>query len=353
MVPPYRMEVFNILSELLDHGLTVVTCTHMERGRQWLPAKGQFSHINLSGIQLSRGRFVSHFNPEITSVLKKFQPDVICVSGFTPTMLLAIWYARRNRIPLVLAMDGWLGGDVMPMTPVHRFLRTRYVPRCATGIAIGEKSREWFLHYGLADEKVFVSPLVPAWPPPLRINDFQERPFDLLWCGHLSVMKGTDVFTEVARRLNERFEGLRVRVVGDGPEEARVRDAFDKNGINAHFDGFLQADQLMDVFSSARVFLFPTRFDPWGLVANEAIQCGTPLIISPYAGSSEDLIKDGTEGFVRELDVEDWTSSASALLSDPERWRTFSRAARKKAAGFSTRQSAQAMSRALKAALSN
>jgi glycosyltransferase involved in cell wall biosynthesis len=71
--------------------------------------------------------------------------------------------------------------------------------------------------------------------------------------------------------------------------------------------------ELPEVFSKARIFLFPTKFDCWGLVANEACAAGLPVFISPHAGAAGELVKSGINGYVLELDVNVWGEGCFTL----------------------------------------
>ena len=62
--------------------------------------------------------------------------------------------------------------------------------------------------------------------------------------------------------------------------------------------GFAQREQLPAYYALADVFVFPTHTDPWGLVVNEAMACGLPVISSDAAGCAADLVESGWNGRV-------------------------------------------------------
>ena len=64
------------------------------------------------------------------------------------------------------------------------------------------------------------------------------------------------------------------------------------------FPGFAQRDQLAAYYALAEALVFPTLSDPWGLVVNEAMACGLPIIASDAAGCVADLVQDGENGYV-------------------------------------------------------
>jgi glycosyltransferase involved in cell wall biosynthesis len=64
------------------------------------------------------------------------------------------------------------------------------------------------------------------------------------------------------------------------------------------FSGFAQREDLAGLYALAECLVLPTHSDPWGLVVNEAMACGLPIIVSSVAGCSADLVDDGWNGYV-------------------------------------------------------
>ena len=83
--------------------------------------------------------------------------------------------------------------------------------------------------------------------------------------------------------------------------------------------------ELPALYQSARVFLFPTHGDVWGIVANEACAAGLPVLATPQAGVAGELVIEGRNGHVRERRVDEWASCTVRLLSDEGAWRACSR----------------------------
>ena len=95
--------------------------------------------------------------------------------------------------------------------------------------------------------------------------------------------------------------------------------------VDAHFHGFALQKELPALYRSARIFLFPTHADVWGVVANEACAAGLPVIVSPHAGVAGELVVNGENGYVCTLEAELWAEHAASLLAQQERWERFSR----------------------------
>jgi glycosyltransferase involved in cell wall biosynthesis len=87
-------------------------------------------------------------------------------------------------------------------------------------------------------------------------------------------------------------------VIGDGPDRDRLRDLARRvAGDAVHFPGFRQVDELVAFYGLAGCFVHPAVADQWGLVVNEAMAAGLPVIVSRTAGCASDLVEEGANGF--------------------------------------------------------
>jgi glycosyltransferase involved in cell wall biosynthesis len=119
---------------------------------------------------------------------------------------------------------------------------------------------------------------------------------------------------------------VHILFVGSGNEEEAVKQAASAQSdlIEAQFNGFAAQGELPSLYHSARIFLFPTLWDPWGVVANEACAAGLPVIVSPNAGAANELVRDAENGFVCDLDASLWANRAEELLTQPDTYSRFS-----------------------------
>jgi len=94
-------------------------------------------------------------------------------------------------------------------------------------------------------------------------------------------------------------EPVSLLLVGDGPEEDSLRRFCAERGLdNVVFAGFLQKSDLPRYYAIADVFVFPTLGDPYGLVVDEAMACGLPVISTSAAGEVHARIEQGVNGYI-------------------------------------------------------
>lgn len=88
-------------------------------------------------------------------------------------------------------------------------------------------------------------------------------------------------------------------LVGDGPERQALEEMVAKEQIpGVIFTGILQPDEVKKMYEGCSVFVLPSTSEPWGLVVNEAMASGLPVLVSNLCGCSFDLVWDGQNGFL-------------------------------------------------------
>ncbi|MEZ5816440.1 MAG: glycosyltransferase [Hyphomicrobiaceae bacterium] len=323
---PYTVRLYDAFAERHGEDLRVFTCAEIEPHRAWaVAAPRHFQHEVLPGLRWHR-HDASHVyaNPSIVTRLIRERPEVLAVAAFSPTMALAVGYARATGTPYGVATDGTLETDPGEQSRPHAAMRRAMVPRASFGICASEASVALLERWGLKRGRGVVVPIVTAWDAPVAIPIFEERPFDVILAGGINErFKGVLFFAEVAARLAERGKRLRVRIAGKGPERDELARRLSIAGVDAHFDGALQPEAMAEALGSAKVLAFPSRHDPWGLVANEAVLCGTPVLGSPHATSSHHFVERFGVGLVRPLEVEAWAEALLDMLSGKARWTSF------------------------------
>lgn len=325
--PPYRIPVFQRVARMPGITLQVIFCARREPNRQWDLPPFEFDHCFLrERIATVKGRYI-HNNPDVVLALRKFAPDVIVNDGLNPTQIYAFTYAWLKGIPHVPLTDGTDMSE-RGLSRIHKTVRQFIYGRSAAFLSASAGGQRLFESYGVPAERCFRSYLCIDNDVYQHTAESEEEKFDFIFCGRIVPEKGPmfalDVAREVARKLKRK---VRILFVGSGEEEERVRTAAAEMAANvdAHFHGFALQKELPSLYRSARIFLFPTYADVWGVVANEACAAGRPVMVSPHAGVAGELVVDGENGHVCPLDAYLWAEHAARLLSRQDMWERFSR----------------------------
>src|SRR5206468_4761698 len=116
-----------------------------------------------------------------------------------------------------------------------------------------------------------------------------------------------------------RREGrdIAMLVAGDGPAEAELRAAAQAAEVPLHLLGFCNQSRMPSVYAAADILALPSEHETWGLVANEALACGRPVVLSDAVGCGRDLA-DGLVGRTFTMgSVSSLTDCLAQLLANP------------------------------------
>lgn len=328
--PPFRIPIYENIGKTPGVDLHVIFCSRREPNRQWKLPPLRFKHVFLRERFVTRGDNFIHNNPDVFQTLRRLAPDVIVTTGFNPTFLYAFAYAMFSGALHVPMTDGT---DVSEgaLSKWHRLLRRMVYAKSQAFISASEGGNRLYASYGIASDRCFKSCLCIDNDAYRSDAPRQQQQYDFIFCGRIVEGKNPLFALDVARKTALKLQRrVSILFVGSGVQEGEVRCAAKQctELVEAEFNGFASQEELPLLYQSARIFLFPTRADVWGVVANEACAAGLPVIVSPHAGAAGELVLDGENGFVCPLDDEQWSDRAAQLLSAPLVYERFSKRSR-------------------------
>ena len=200
-------------------------------------------------------------------------------------------------------------------------------------LAIGSANRDFYLHRGARPERIHMAPYsVDNDYFRHRVAAASPRRTTLLHELGLSPSLPIVLFASKlqARKrcadLLQAYESIRAQapaqivVVGDGPELARLTEyARSKRLDDVRFVGFKNQSELPAFYDLCDIFVLPSEREPWGLVVNEAMNAGKPIVASDAVGAARDLVLDGRSGCVFPVgDIAALASSLRLLIQDPD-----------------------------------
>ena len=270
-----------------------------------------------------------------------------------PVLLRAeSWLADRSRSPLKLAIKSFFFNDlknlvtaVLPIGSVNaRYWRHYFsheMPQFLMPYAVDNPFFARRAEEAAAGEEQLRSELglEPGHPVILFASKLQRRKH----CDHL-----VEAYSSLLRGYDSSNKPYLV-IVGNGEERANLEARCHDLGLtNVRFAGFQNQSALPRYFQLADVFVLPSRHEPWGLIVNEAMAAGCPVIVSSDVGSGPDLVSDGVEGCIYPVgDIAALTTALSRVLSSPETAATMGEAARRRIASWSFEEDIQGLRHAL------
>ncbi len=313
---PYRIPVFNTVADVPDFELTVLFSTEREPTRQWDLSTMRFQHAFMKSFFLTWKETFIHLNTDVLARLRALSPDMVILTGFNPTNLLAFLYARWRGCRLGLLIDGTDDTEAR-LSGMHRWVRKRIYPHLDVAFGPSEGTFRLYDQYGVPRARMHKSHLCAnnhLFQPRLDT----EPEVDFIFCGRFTQEKHPDFALRVASAVAGRLgRTVSVLMVGSGPMDDEVRAlAAQLPGLRVEFPGFAKQHELPAHYARCAVSLFPTAGDAWGVVANESCASGVPVVVTPHAGVAGELVVDGVSGFVRPLDLQAWTDVCVTLVTD-------------------------------------
>ncbi len=241
------------------------------------------------------------------------RPAVVHVHCPSSQTLPLVIYAARHKVPLVLTSHGEVAMDADRLYQKSLYMRVvfRLAARRALALtACSAWTSDQCLRYSsrFTNAKVIPNGVEPRdWdmgPPP-------EGPVLCAWGRHAHE-KGFDLAISAFAVLRRRVSDARLLLGGDGPETARLRRLA---GEGVELLGALDRDGVRALLQMARVAVVPSRIEPFGIVALEALAAGRGLVYAQGTGLAE-----AVGGLGRPADVGDPQALADAMeaeLSDP------------------------------------
>jgi glycosyltransferase involved in cell wall biosynthesis len=145
------------------------------------------------------------------------------------------------------------------------------------------------------------------------------------YTGKLIGRKGAEDLVDAVAMLQREGLPVALMLIGEGRNRPMLETRIREHGMKwTAFTGFKNQSELAACYTCLDMFVLPSRFDSWGLVLNEAMVFGLPVIATTMVGAALDLIELGQNGYVYDAgDVRGLASAIGELVRSPERRRQF------------------------------
>jgi glycosyltransferase involved in cell wall biosynthesis len=280
------------------------------------------------------GGFFSLICPEVWREVRSGHYDAVCLHG----------YAYAANVLAFLAAKS-CGASVFLRSETHlKLLRSSFRRRLRDGflriaykfvdgfLAIGTENRAYYQSLGVPDEKIFDVPytvdndrfvgeareamarremlrakygVTDDWPVILYASKFMRR-------------KNPDCLIRAAARLRDDGVPVSILMVGTGEMADELQALVHQLQLDhVVFTGFVNQAELPEIYVISDVFVLPSANEPWGLIVNEAMCAGLPIVASAEIGCVSDLVKDGVNGaHVEAGNVESLANALKRIVSD-------------------------------------
>ncbi|MGR6034295.1 MAG: glycosyltransferase family 4 protein [Candidatus Nitrosoglobus sp.] len=345
---PYMVDRFNAVADRGNFEFEAWFNDRIEQSRSWI-------------VDESNWRFRYRYLP-VTSIarhklhwpipLLKRKPDVL-VSLYGEPAFVAGWciaHLRRIKTCFRVLMTH---DRLEARHPIKEALKRFLFNRVDAIESPGEDGKLFAMHYGAQSEKIFfathtvniaqfVSRSEKARAERERLRaELKLKGIVFIYVGRLLWSKGLNYLLEAFRIVQQQVDSeVTLMLVGDGPEEIKLRQICEEQGIqNIAFAGFQQNPDLPPYYAVSDVFVFPTLGDTYGLVVDEAMACSLPIISTSAVSEIHSRVEDAINGYI--VPPEDSRALANRMLhlvNNPELLERMGKASAEKVVGHTPEQ---------------
>jgi glycosyltransferase involved in cell wall biosynthesis len=331
---PYRIAFFQRLSQIynVDFFLKKIEKRDNEKSTKLFYKQSHHLDLPFVGRYGSSGYGKPSFPIGLGFDLLKEKYDLIISKGIgTFASYISFLASMILRKPFIIWDETWYYPPTLARIIVMTFAKTMLKYTKAI-IVPGSKSKEFFVSIGVEPYKIFVAPnackkqnVDPEITKALRKKIELENKIVILYFGRLIERKGCQYLIRAFAQLQREFHDLSLVIAGDGPYKNKLKDLCQTlKARNVHFLGYIKEVEKPSVYSLANVLVAPSIQTPinaeiWGIVLNEAMSLGIPIIATDAVGAAYDLIKDGANGFiVHERNVRELYLAIKKIISNKD-----------------------------------
>lgn len=308
-------------------------------------------------------RFYGLFNPAIIRLVS--QSDCCVVYGHAYlSFWLAILVAKLTRKPLLLTTDSTYldpldGGNWK--IPLKKIFLPNLYNHVADALLVPSTAAKRYIHsLGVAEDRIFVAPYSVDNEAIARVAQQSDRQATrerwnisqtsqvVIFCAKLIERKRPNDLLEAFAIANVPDSHL--VIVGDGPLATSLRlEAKELNVADrVHFLGFVKYSQLPEIYAASDLLVHPAEWEPYGLIVNEAMVCGVPVVVSDRVGAGYDLVTDDVTGFSYPCkNIESLAKILENLLRNPDKLRCMGKNAQNRMQTWSSRENADSIANAI------
>jgi glycosyltransferase involved in cell wall biosynthesis len=324
-----------------------------------IPLLGGYKSVFLPNLRSGSGPngFFSLLNVSLFNEIRRNRYEVLLIHGYEHLIKwIAFIAARSCGTRLIFRGESHLNEPRSYFRRAMKRVVLGNLFKWFSGVAyIGKRNREYYEFYGVDPARLYFAPYCvdnaffasgaenarsarDERRGALGVHD--DAPV-ILYSGKLITLKQPEMLLRAFAAVRKR-RPCHLVYVGDGVLREAIERRVAQFGIpDVHIAGFVNQSLLPEIYACGDIFVLPSLHEPWGLVVNEAMACGLPVIASDRVGSALDLVDDGMNGYVFHYnDQNALERRLETLVADRELRSAFGRRSRELISKYSVRNAA-------------
>lgn len=285
-----------------------------------------------------------------------YKPTVLNITGyFDPAQVLLMFYARTKGVKVVLSSESSSADNSRSFT--KEFLKKLIVNRANAFFCFGKTSAEYLESLGVKPAQIPVrnAAVIDEEVVSSRYHAGKQENVNIarvarfVFVGRLAPEKNLETLLRAFAKvvpLDAALWPWELMFIGDGPERSSLEKLTKELQLEHKvlFMGGLPWYKVPDMLVHCDVLVLPSKSEPWGLVVNEAMVCGLPVIVSKNCGCVADLVENGVNGFTFDPNSQQELETAMTFfIRNLDKIAVFGQASRQLIAPFSSTQVARQM----------
>lgn len=301
---------------------------------------------------------------EIFKELRTHRFDVIIIPGYAYVMCwCALFYAKLTRKNVIVSFDSTEMDN--PKSCWKEPMKRWFISKCDAAMCYGTKSKEYVVNLGMSPKNVYTRRQAADNQKIAEIHSaaLLNREFNLgqanlcrhnfIYVGRLSKEKNLETLLSAYSKVkqeNEQAADWGLIIVGGGPEKEALQQLVAKVGVrDVCFTGGQTWVEVPRYHALSDVLVLPSLSEPWGLVVNEAMVCGLPVLVSNHCGAAYDIVSEGENGFTFDpRDGQDLQKKLAFFVDKPQVAKRMGEQSRRIIADYSPQNAALQMLRCIK-----